>query len=317
MSKTYVVTGGGGFIGSNLTEALLREGHSVRLIDNFFTGRKENVEPLVRQYSSRLEVVEGDIRDLALLQSVFRDASVVFHEAAIPSVQRSLRDPVSSNEVNILGTLHVLMAARTAGVSRVVYASSSSLYGDTAELPKHEGMPVNPKSPYAVTKMVGETYCRLFSDLYGLKTHSLRYFNVFGPRQDPNSDYAAVIPRFITRMLKGQPPVVYGDGEQTRDFTHISNVIAANRAAGQAEDGSGQAFNIGCGERFSLNQLVAMLNELLGTSYEPIYEPARQGDVRDSLAKVEKAQKVLGFKPVLSFRAGLAETLKWYQGRHS
>lgn len=317
MTQLYVITGGAGFIGSNLVEALLLKGSSVRLLDNFSTGRRENIQGLVGDYSAQLQVTEGDVRDLGLLQSLFSGASVVFHQAAIPSVERSLRDPVTSNEVNVLGTLNVLLAARYCRVPCVVYASSSSLYGDTEELPKHEEMPVNPKSPYAVTKMVGETYCRLFSELYGIRTYSLRYFNVFGRRQDPKSEYAAVIPRFITRMLRGERPIIYGDGEQTRDFTHISNVVEANLAAAGAENGAGQAFNIGCGERFSLNELGATLNELMGTQLAPVYEKPRQGDVRHSLASIQKAGKILGFKPAVKFREGLEQTLRWYQSRRS
>jgi UDP-glucose 4-epimerase len=271
----------------------------------------------VNAFSARLQVVEGDIRDLGVLKSLFRGASVIFHQAAIPSVERSLRDPLTSNEVNILGTLNVLIAARDCGVPRVIFASSSSVYGDTEELPKHELMPTNPKSPYAVTKMVGEIYCRMFSELYGLRTYALRYFNIFGAHQNPKSDYAAVIPRFITRMLEGLPPIIYGDGEQSRDFTHVSNAVVANLAAAEAEDGSGQAYNVGCGERYSLMRLLDILNNLLGTQFAPIHEQPRLGDVRHSLASITKINGALGFTPLTSFQKGLEQTLKWYQSRSS
>jgi len=309
---TCVVTGGAGFIGSNLTERLLRMGRRVRVIDNFSSGRREHLAALRDRFGSHLEVLEGDIRDLPFLQAACRGAAYVFHQAAVPSVQRSVRDPLTSNEVNVQGTLNVFLAARDGGVRRVVSASSSSVYGESPELPKREGFAPQPISPYALTKLVGEEYARLFGSLYGLGVVSLRYFNVFGPRQDPTSEYAAVIPRFITRLLQGEPPTIYGDGEQTRDFTFIDNVIDANLRAAEAAGAAGQAFNIACGERFSLNELAARLNQIIGTAVAPRYEPARDGDIKHSLADISQARQVLGYEPAVGLGVGLERTVTWF-----
>lgn len=308
-----VVTGGAGFIGSNLAQRLLELGERVRIVDNFLTGGRENVAGLLDRYPEDLELIEGDIRDIGLLRRAFAGARRVYHQAALPSVQRSVEDPVLSNDINISGTLNVLVAAREAGVARVIYASSSSVYGDSPTLPKSESMPARPISPYGLTKLVGEEYCRLFYSLYGLETVSLRYFNVFGPRQDPKSEYAAVIPRFISRMLSGQPPIIYGDGEQTRDFTFVENVVEANLLASRVPAAAGECFNIACGEQQSLNQLAAILNELLGTSYAPIYTDPRPGDIRHSLADINKARRLLDYSPAIGLREGLKRSIDWYR----
>lgn len=305
----YVVTGGAGFIGSNIVKRLVKDGHRVRVVDNLLTGRRENLQ----EVRDDIEFVEGDIRDGQLLARLFKGADYVLHQAALPSVPRSVKDPVASHEANITGTLQVLIAARDAGVKRVVYAASSSAYGDTPVLPKVETMAPNPLSPYAVTKLAGEYYCRVFYHVYGLETVSLRYFNVFGPRQDPNSQYAAVIPRFITAMLKGEAPVIFGDGEQTRDFSYIDNVVEANLLACQAPGAAGEVFNIACGESISLNDLVKELNHILGTDIKPVYTNPRPGDVRHSLADISKAGKILGYKPQINWREGLRRTVEWYR----
>lgn len=308
MSK-YVVTGGAGFIGSNLVRRLIQEGHTVTVIDNLSTGRMGNLADVM----DRARFVQGDIRDLDLLKLEFEDAEVVFHQAALPSVPRSIADPISTNCNNIDGTLNVLVAAKECRVRRVVLASSSSVYGDTEILPKIEDMVSNPLSPYAVTKYVGEIYARVFAELYGLETASLRYFNVFGPYQDPNSQYAAVIPKFINSMIKGERPVIYGDGEQSRDFTYVDNVVEANLLAAKVPNVSSEVFNIGCGKRFTLNHLVEVLNELLGTFIEPEYVAPRPGDVRHSMASIDKARQVLSYDPPVSFEEGLERTVSWFR----
>lgn len=309
MSKC-VVTGAAGFIGSHLTCRLLAQGHEVILIDNFSTGRMENLAEVQLGASARL--LKLDISREGSLDGVFDGVRWVFHQAATPSVQRSIQDPVATNRTNVNGTLHVLEEARRAGVEKLVFAASSSAYGDTEVLPKHESMPARPKSPYALQKFCGETYCRMYAELYGLATVSLRYFNVFGPRQDPNSPYAAVIPSFIARILSDQSPVVYGDGEQTRDFTHIDNTIDANLRAAESS-ASGVVLNIACGERFSLNETVAMINSILGKSVQPVYQPARRGDVRHSLADITAAREQIGYEPRVSFRQGLERMVEWTQ----
>ncbi len=307
-----VVTGGAGFIGSHLTRALLARGDSVRVIDDFSNGKRENLRELEKSYPDALEVHEVDIRDDKRLAPLFEGVRSVFHQAAVPSVQRSIEDPLNSCTANVEGSLKVLLAARDAGVSKVVYASSSSVYGDTEVLPKHEGLPVNPMSPYAITKTAAEMLAKIFPKIYGLETVGLRYFNVFGPYQDPESQYAAVIPRFITRLLAGKPPIIYGDGEQTRDFTFIENVVSANLLAAES-DAAGVSVNVACGDRFSLNQLAKILNDILGTDLAPIYEEARKGDVRDSQADVSLAKKEIGFEPLVSFEEGLRRTAAWYR----
>ena len=304
-----VVTGGAGFIGSNLVDALLQDGHEVHIIDNLSTGKRENLVDLVSQTDCTF--IEGSVTDLDLLRTVFRDIDCVFHQAAIPSVQRSVEDPRATNEANVNGTLSVLIAARDCGVKKVVYASSSSVYGDTPTLPKTEEMIPNPKSPYAVSKLTGEYYCRVFSEVYDLKTVCLRYFNVYGPKQDPSSDYAAVIPRFITRVLEQKPPIIYGDGTQTRDFTYVNDVAHANiQSMKQEVEG---IFNIACGERISVNELATIVMELVGVNLAVIYDAPRSGDIKDSLAEISRARKELKYNPEHSLTDGLEETIRWFQ----
>ena len=308
----YLVTGGAGFIGSNLVEAILRRGDDVRVLDNFATGRRGNLDAAPSWADagrSRYELVEGDIRDAATCRRAVEGCDFVLHQAAIPSVQRSVQDPVTTNEVNVTGTLNVLAAARDAKVRRIVLASSSSIYGESETLPKVETMPSAPISPYGLQKLAGETYALVFHRLYGLPAVALRYFNVFGPRQDPGSEYSAVIPRFIAAIRAGGSPTIYGDGEQTRDFTYVDNVVRANLQACEAgEPACGQAFNIACGERISLNDLVAVLAGFHGREVKPSYAPARAGDIRHSLAGIDKAKRLLGFAPTTSSREGLRRT---------
>lgn len=313
---TYLVTGAAGFIGSNLVERLLKDGHAVRGLDNFVTGREGNIESAVEASAqSRFQLIRGDIRDLDAVRRAMDGVDFVLHEAALPSVQRSVDDPILSNDVNVNGTLNLLVAARDAGVERFVYAASSSAYGDSPTLPKVESMPDNPKSPYAISKLVGEQYCRVFHSIYGLETVCLRYFNVFGPRQDPSSHYAAVIPKFMTALLAGRPPTVFGDGEQSRDFTFIDNVVQANFKACVAKNAAGGVFNVACGERFTLNELLDVLRELIGSTLEATYEPMRQGDVRDSLADIGRARSILGYEPEVTFRDGVERTLSFFKER--
>jgi len=306
-----LVSGGAGFIGSNLAEALVKRGDRVRVLDNLSTGKRENIAVL----EGNVELVEGDIRSYHTVREALDGIDAVFHQAALPSVPRSVRDPISSNGVNVDGTLNILYAAKDAGVKRVVYASSSSIYGDTPELPKHEGMTPNPQSPYAVSKLAAEHYCRVFASLYGLETVALRYFNVFGPRQDPASQYSAVIPKFIKAMLNGRQPVIYGDGEQTRDFTFVTNVVGANLRAADAPCRKGLAMNCACHDRISLNQLVAEINAILGTSLKPVYEEPRAGDIKHSFAAIELAAREIGYAPSVDFRTGLRRTVEWYRER--
>jgi nucleoside-diphosphate-sugar epimerase len=306
-----LVTGGAGFIGSHLTEALLREGHRVRVLDDFSTGKRENLI-FDKEYSS-LEIIEEDIRDLAVCQEAMKDIEYVFHQAALPSVQRSVEDPLGSNAVNVGGTLNILFAAKEERVKRVIYASSSSIYGDTPTLPKHEEMPSHPLSPYALQKYIGEQYCRLFYQLYGLETVSLRYFNIFGPKQDPNSIYSAVIPKFIDALLQGVPPIIFGDGEQSRDFTYIENVVQGNLLAMSAEHLHGETINIACAEKTSLNQLLNILREILGSKLSPVYEEPRKGDVRHSLADIRKGKDILNYEPKVRLELGLKKTVDFFQ----
>jgi UDP-glucose 4-epimerase len=306
-----LVTGGAGFIGSNLTETLLQKGHFVRVLDNFSTGKRENLI-FDRAYPS-LEIIEGDIRDLDTCHKAVKRIDYVFHQGALPSVQRSVEDPETSNAVNAGGTLNILLAARDNGVKRVMYAASSAVYGDTPTLPKHEEMPPNPLSPYALQKYIGERYCRLFYELYGLESVSLRYFNIFGPKQDPNSVYSAVIPRFIDALLHGRPPVIFGDGEQSRDFTYIENVVQANLLAMSAEHLHGEVINIACGQRISLNQLLNVLKEILGSKLSALYQEARQGDVRHSLADIRKGKEVIQYEPKVGIEIGLKKTVEFFE----
>ena len=299
-----VITGGAGFIGSNLAEELAKK-HEVVVVDDLSTGRVENVEDL------DLELVRGSITDPDLLRENFRGVDYVFHQAALPSVQRSIEDPVLANEVNICGTLNVLVAARDADVKKVIYASSSSVYGDTPELPKREDMKPDPKSPYAVAKLAGEYYCRVFNEIYGLKTVALRYFNVYGPRQDPSSDYAAVIPKFANLCLAGKEPIIYGDGEQTRDFTFVRDVVQANVLAMES-DATG-VFNVATGQRISINDLAGMVMEIIGNRVDCVHEGARAGDVRDSLGDISRAYAGFGYVPRYGMKDGLAETIGWFE----
>jgi len=292
---------------------LVARGDDVSVLDNFSTGKRENLQDLAGQ----LAVVEGDILDAALLDRVFAGADVVFHEAAIPSVPRSLAAPLPSHNANATGTLNVLEAARRCRVRRVVYAGSSSAYGEPPSLPVVETMAPAPLSPYAVSKLAGEHYLRVYARVFGVQTVTLRYFNVFGPRQDPNSQYAAVIPRFITAALEGRSPTVYGDGEQSRDFCFIDNVVEANLRAADAEGASGKVFNIACGTGTSLNRVLALLGEALGRPVVALYEPGRAGDVRHSLADISQAKTVLGYTAAVNFVAGLGKTLAWFQQQRS
>jgi UDP-glucose 4-epimerase len=308
-NRTYLVTGGAGFIGSHITERLVREGHTVRVLDDFSSGRETNLQPL----RGGVELIRGDIRDAQLVNDASKGVDIVFHEAALGSVPRSVADPVTTHEVNITGTLNVLLAARDAGVKRVVYASSSSVYGETPVLPKREDMSPQPLSPYALSKLAGEHYASVFKHVYGFDIVSLRYFNIFGPRQDPESQYAAVIPRFITALLEGKAPVVYGDGLQSRDFTYVDNVVNANLLAAEAEGAGGHAFNVACGGRYTLLELLGSIKEILGSEIEPIHEAGRAGDVRDSQASIEAAEQALGYRVTVDFGEGLRKTIDWYR----
>ena len=308
----YLVTGGAGFIGSHISEELVKRDHEVRILDNFLTGKKENIVSLL----DKIEFIEGDIKDFETCQHALEGVDFVLHQAALPSVPRSIKDPLTTNENNIRGTLNVLLASREAKVKKVVIASSSSVYGDDTHLPKIESRQGNPLSPYALSKLVGEHYCRIFSQIYGLSTVFLRYFNIFGPRQDPFSQYAAVIPNFITKMLKGEKPIIFGDGEQSRDFTFVSNVVEANILASKAQDVSGEAFNIACGERTTVNSLVNTINEVLNKNIDPVHDEPRPGDVKNSFAEISKARKMLKYEPLVPFNEGLKKTINWYQERN-
>lgn len=306
------MTGGAGFIGSNLVLFLSGSGHRVRVLDDLSTGQVENL----RDIEGLADVILGDIRDPDVVSEAVTGAEVVCHLAALPSVARSVVDPVTTHAVNATGTLNVLRAAKERGVRRVVYASSSSVYGDTPTLPRSEEFPTRPMSPYAVTKLAGENYCVVFSKVYGVETLSLRFFNVFGPRQDPSSEYSAVIPRFVNRMLAGVPPTVFGNGRQTRDFTYVQNVVdacVAGMTASMTEPG--EVLNIACGEPLSLLELIDLLNGLLGTEIQPEFKGPRVGDVQHSHADISRAVKTLGYQPAVSAREGLEETVEWFARR--
>ncbi len=305
----YLVTGGAGFIGSHIAQALAERGQAVRILDNFLTGKRENLSSI----RGEIELLEGDIRDFETCRRASRGADYILHQAALPSVPRSVENPLLANEINVTGTLNILLAARQAKVKRVVFASSSSVYGDDPRLPKREGMEGHLLSPYAVTKLAAEKYCRVFDLIYGLSTIGLRYFNVFGPRQDPYSQYAAVIPNFILKILKGESPTVYGDGEQSRDFTYVSDIVEANLLAATAEGVSGEVFNIACGQKMTVNQLVQEINGILGTRINPVHEDARPGDVRHSLADISRAQESIRYRPRFSFRQGLEQTINAFR----
>lgn len=303
MPEYYLVTGGAGFIGSNLTAELLKRGDRVRVLDNFSTGKRENLTPFKGQ--KRMELIEGDLRSFHTVRQAVKGVDYILHQGALPSVPRSIADPITTNDVNILGTLNVLEAAKEFGVKRVVFASSSSIYGNSPTLPKSEEMPVQPLSPYALSKYAGERYSQIFHQVYGLETVCLRYFNVFGPNQDPTSQYSAVIPKFIKSISEGIAPVIYGDGGQSRDFTYVANVVEANLLACKSAGAPGQVFNIACGQRHTLLDLVAAINRGLGTKVEPRFEQERAGDVRDSMAAIDLAAKILNYYPAVSFNEGL------------
>jgi UDP-glucose 4-epimerase len=308
----YLVTGGAGFIGSNVAEALVRRGEKVRIFDDFSSGKRHNL----RDLAADVEVVEGDLRDMAAVQRAVRGATGVYHQAALRSVPRSVDNPLATNDVNITGTLQLLMASRDAGVKRVVAASSSSVYGANEELPKREEQILMPVSPYAASKLAGEHYCRIFSRLYGLETVSLRYFNVFGPRQDPDSQYAAVVPLFIQAALEGVPLTVHGDGMQSRDFTYIDNVVQANLRAMEAPGVGGEAFNIACGARYTLMDIVHAVERDLGRTLLCNHTPSRPGDVRHTLADISKAERLLDFHPTVDFDDGMARTIAYIKSQN-
>jgi nucleoside-diphosphate-sugar epimerase len=305
----WLVTGGAGFIGSHLARALIDRGEAVRIADDLSTGKAENLALL----EGRAEVLTGDLADVAFAREATRGVDLVLHQAAIPSVPRSVADPLTSHRANLDATLAVLVGAHEAGVRRVVYAASSSAYGDTPELPKREDMATNPLSPYALQKLVGEQYLQMFTRLYGLDTVSIRYFNVFGPRQDPSSPYSGVIALFVTRLLAGLPPIIIGDGEQTRDFTYVDNIVDGVLRAATATGVAGRVINVATGRQISINQLAQTLQELVGSDLTPIHTEARPGDVRDSLADIALARQLLGYEPLVSFEEGLRRTLEWYR----
>jgi nucleoside-diphosphate-sugar epimerase len=304
----YLVTGGAGFIGSHLAEELARRGERVRIVDSFITGKRDNLKHI-----PGVELIEGDLADLAVAQRAVAGVDYVLHQAAIPSVPRSVQDPITSNRANIDASLNVLVAARDAGVRRLVYAGSSSAYGDTPTLPKVETMGTAPRSPYALQKLVAEQYCQMFTRLYGLETVTIRYFNVFGPRQDPSSPYSGVISLFICALVEGRQPTIYGDGEQTRDFTYVANVVDGVLRACTAPDASGEVINVATGGRISLNQLFDVLKGLTGADVSPVYSEQRAGDVRDSQADISKAHRLLGYQPLVALDQGLAQTVAWFR----
>lgn len=305
----YLVTGGAGFIGSHLAASLVEQGAGVRVLDNFSTGKRENLAPIL----GKIDLVEGDITDPRICAHACAGVRFVLHQAALPSVPKSIADPVSSHRTNVDGTFNMLLAARDAGVRRFVFAASSSAYGESPTLPKTESMPTQPLSPYAVQKLAGENYCRVFAEVYGLETLSMRYFNVFGPRQDPASQYAAAIPAFVTAIIAGQPPTVYGDGEQTRDFTYIENVIKANLAAARATKTHGEVLNIACGEPVTVNAIIREINTILGKDVRPEYVAQRPGDIKHSWADISLAAEKIGFAPAIPLAEGLRRTIVWYR----
>jgi len=307
----YLVTGGAGFIGSHLVETLVRRGENVRVLDSFLTGKRENLAPFL----DRIELVEGDLRDPDACARSVEGVDYVLHQAALPSVPRSVADPFTTDAINIRGTLNILWAATRAKVKRLTFASSSSVYGDEAGLPKREGTEGKPLSPYAVSKFAGEKYLQVFNETYGLETVALRYFNVFGPRQDPASQYAAAVPLFITRILRGEAPTVFGDGEQSRDFTYVANVVEANLLACTAAGAPGGAFNVACADRITVNGLIEKINRILGTAVAPVYVDPRPGDIRHSFADISAAGRALGYRPAVDFEEGLRRTIAWYKER--
>jgi len=305
----YVVTGGGGFIGSHIVENLVRQRHTVKVIDNFSTGKRENVAP----FKNDAEIIDVDIAETKNLPQFLKGAEYVIHQAAIPSVPKSILDPLKSHHANVNGTLNLLLASRDAGVKRVVYASSSSLYGDSPTLPKHEGMMPNPLSPYGAQKLFAEMYCQVFTKAYGLETVSLRYFNVFGPRQDSTSQYSGVLALFIPAVLQGQRPTIYGDGLQSRDFTYVQNVVEANLLACEVPSVAGQVFNVACGDRITVNGMLQQINKVVGVDISPVYAAPRSGDIKHSQADITRAREHLGYEPKVSFEEGLRATVEWYR----
>ena len=308
MIGKYLVTGGAGFIGSHLVETLVKQGQDVRVLDNFLTGKRENIE----EFLDKIDLIEGDIRDFNTCEQAVNGVDYVLHQAALPSVPRSIKDPVLTNAINVVGTLNLLVASKDAKVNKFVFASSSSVYGDDPNLPKKEGIEGVPLSPYAVTKLVGEHYLRVFSEIFGLGTVALRYFNIFGPRQDPHSHYAAVIPNFITRVIEEDSPKIFGDGEQSRDFTFVDNVVRANMLAAESEDISGEVFNIACGDSITVNTLFEKIRHFFQKEVDPFYDKPRPGDILHSFADIAKARKMLKYEPAMSFDDGLRETIQWY-----
>jgi len=306
----YLVTGGAGFIGSNICRRLVSEGCYVRVVDNLITGKKSNLADVI----DKIDFIEADMGDKEVAAASMKDIDVVLHQGAVPSVPKSIDDPETTHKHCVDATFTLLMAARDGGIKRFVYAASSSAYGDSKQLPKVETMPCNPLSPYAVGKLVGEYYCKVFYEVFGLETISLRYFNVFGPYQDPTSQYAAAIPAFVTSILKDTSPTIYGDGEQSRDFTYIDNNVEANLLAGRAKETKGQVVNIACGDRITVNEIIRMINDIVGKDVKPEYVPSRKGDVKHSHADISLAEKVIGFKPVVEFGDGLEKAIQWYKG---
>ena len=307
--EKYLVTGGAGFIGSNIVEELLKRNHKVRVIDNFITGKRENIEPFLND----IELIEEDIRDIDAVRKAVSGVDYVLHQAALRCVPKSVDNPALTNDINVNGTLNVLIASKEAGVRRVIYASSSSVYGDCKTYPEREDFILKPISPYAVSKLTGEYYGYTFGETFGLEVISLRYFNVFGPRQNPESKYSAVIPAFISRMLDGKPPIVESDGNQSRDFTYVENVVAANLAAAKREGIKGEIINVACGISYSVLDIVRNLNEFLGKDFKPEFVPARRGDVRKTAADISKMRKILCIEPKVDFKSGLKKTLEWFQ----
>jgi UDP-glucose 4-epimerase len=308
----YIVTGGAGFIGSHVAEVLVKKGHSVRIMDNFSTGKRDNIA----LFKDGIELIEADIRDFEACRKAVKGMDCVLHQAALTSVPLSIEDPLSTNEVNITGTLNLLLASREAKIKRFVFASSAAVYGDDPRLPKEESMEGVPLSPYAASKQVGETYCQVFCKLYNLPTVRLRYFNIFGPRQDPSSQYASVIPNFIEKMIKGKNPVIFGDGEQSRDFLYVSNVAEANILASKTGEASGEVFNIAAGEKITIHSLVHCINEVLDKEIKPSYSEPRSGDIKLSFADISRARKMLKYEPSVSFKEGLRKTVSWYKERN-
>lgn len=307
--EKFLVTGGAGFIGSNICRRLVSEGCFVRVVDNLLTGKKSNLSDII----DNIEFVEADMGDSEVAHSAMKDVDVVLHQGALPSVPRSVEDPMATHQHCVNATFMLLLAARDSGIKRFVFAASSSAYGDSPTLPKVETMPVNPLSPYAAAKLAGEYYCTVFHKVFGLETISLRYFNVFGPYQDPTNQYAAAIPAFVTSILKEQAPTIFGDGFQSRDFTYIDNVVEANLLAARAEKASGEVINIACGKTITVNEIINLINKIVGKDIKPVYDAPRPGDVKDSMADITRARETIGYKPIVPFQEGLEQAIEWYR----